>query len=576
MKKIKMKKMVSVLLISSMVLALTSLSGCGRSDGNNSAKKEKKKEIITLDVFCEFGSFHGVQEGWMADILKEKFNVKLNITPFFSDEYEKRLKEKDLGDILLFQESSTIYSEILKKGLLYDWNHDDLLEKHGPYIKDHMGNALKKNQKLTAAITDGSSDKLYGISCYMGASAKDHQPFFYTWDLRWDLYKQLGYPKIDNLEDYEKLLKDMVKACPKDDSGNKAYASILWSDWDESMIFYVKAMASAYYGYDELGTGLYDSKTGTWHGALDKDGPYLQMLKFYHKLYRDGLLDPDSRKQGYEEAIKKIEDGGAMFSIFNYSGSMAYNEPKHVREGKMMQAMKPGQASPIVYGLNMRGHSSILCVGTASKYPEKCMELINWMATPEGCLTMNYGPKELCWKYNDQKKTELTELGKKCKENISTELGNGYQGTFVEGTPQIVPLWHNDASNPETDGETYNYERWESSISKPKTKVEKDWQEKTGFRSVEDYLEKGEHTVSPGTDFALGEKPRQLKKIWERVGKVMAEQSWDAIYAKSDAEYDRIVSEMIEKCMKIGYKDCAKWSKKEAVKRRVLEDELAN
>ena len=138
--------MVSVLLISSMVLGLTSLSGCGRSDGNNSAKKEKKKEIITLDVFCEFGNFHGVQEGWMADILKEKFNVKLNITPFFSDEYEKRLKEKDLGDILLFQESSTIYSEILKKGLLYDWNHDDLLEKHGPYIKDHMGHARKKIQ----------------------------------------------------------------------------------------------------------------------------------------------------------------------------------------------------------------------------------------------------------------------------------------------------------------------------------------------------------------------------------------------------------------------------------------------
>ena len=104
--------------------------------------------------------------------------------------------------------------------------------------------------------------------------------------------------------------------------------------------------------------------------------------------------------------------------------------------------------------------------------------------------------------------------------------------------------------------------------------MEKDWQEKTGFRSVGDYLEKGEHTVSPGTDFALGEKPRQLKKLWERVGKVMAEQSWDAIYAKSDAEYDRIVSEMIEKCKKIGYKDCAKWSKKEAAKRRILEDAL--
>lgn len=569
-------KLTSVLLVSSMALGLTaSLSGCEKSNGRSSSKKEKEKETITLDVFNEYGSFNGIQEGWVADILKEKFNVKLNITPYIYGEFEERINKKDLGDILLFWESGSTYSDVLKKDLLYDWNRDDLLAKHGPYIKDHMGDALRKNQRMTASITDGSSDKLYGFSCNIGTSSEDHQPFFYTWDVRWDLYRQLGYPKVNDLEDYEKVLKDMVKACPKDDSGNKAYAASLWSDWDESMVMHVKSLASAYYGYDELGMGLYDSETGKWHGVLDQDGPYLEMLKFYHKLYQDGLLDPDSRKQGYEEAIKKIKNGGTMFSVFNHAGSLAYNESMHTKAGKMMQAMKPLQACPIVYGLNTGGNGSILCIGAASKYPEKCMEVVNWMSTPEGYLTMRYGPKGVCWKYNDQRKTELTELGKKCKENPRTKLGKEYQGSFMDGASQVSLIWHDDASNPETDGETYNYERWESGFSEPETEIEKDWQEKTGFRSVEDYMEKGKHTVFPGTDYKMGVKSRKLKKLWKRVGKVLVEQSWDAIYAKSDAQYDQIVSEMVTKCMKIGYKDCAKWSKKEAAKRKVLEDALA-
>ena len=567
------KRMTSMLLISSMAVGLTAdLSGCGKSSGGSSKRKEKKDEVITVDAFCEYGSFYGVQEGWIADILKEKFNVKLNITPFFQDEYEKRLKEKDLGDILLFQESSTSYSEVLKKGLLYDWNRDDLLAKHGPYIKDHLENALRRNRKMTAEITDGASDAIYGFSGNMGTSTKDHEPFFYTWDVRWDLYKQLGYPRIEDLEDYGKLLKYMAKVCPKDESGNKAYAASLWSDWDESMVMHVKALASAYYGYDELGMGLYDPVKGKWHGALDQGGPYLEMLEFYHNLYQDGLLDPDSRKQGYEDVEKKAKNGGVLSSIFNYIGSIAYNTPERAEAGKMMQAMKPGQASPIVYGLMPGGHFAVLCIGAASKHPEKCMEILDWMSTPEGFLTTRYGPKDVCWKYNDQRKTELTELGKKCQKDGRTELKGSYQGSFMDGAFQLGTIWNDNASNPETDGETYNSENWESNLPKPETAIEKDWQEKMDSLSSDDYFSKGKYTVSPGTDYEMGDKSRKLKRIWKKVGKVLVKQSWDAIYAKSDADYDRIVSDMTEKCMKIGYKNCAKWSRKEAAKRKALED----
>lgn len=577
MRKRTVKKMMSMLLVSSMaVVFMAGLSGCGKNKNNGrSSAKNEKKEIVTLEVFNYYGSYTGMQEGWMADILKKKFNVKLEINAFSEDEYQTRLKKGDLGDILILGEIDGMYANAVKKNLLYDWNRDSLLEKHGSYIKENMQDALRKNQEITSAITDGSSDALYGFGSGLATSSKDHEPFFYTWDVRWDLYKQLGYPKVNNLEDYEKLLKDMVKICPKDDSGNKTYAASLWSEWDESMAMYVKAMASAYYGYDELGMGLYDPKIGKWHGALEKDGSYLEMLKFFNRLYQSGLLDPDSRKQTYEEAINKVKNGGTLSSILDYAGSAEYNVPKHTKEGKMMHSMKPAEASPIVYGIKTGGENSILCIGAASKHPEKCMEVINWLSTPEGYMTTQYGPKGVCWKYNDEKKTELTKLGKKCQEDSRTEMPDGHHGSFMDGMSHVGNgIWALDASNPETDGETYNKEFWESSQPEPETEIEKDWREKTDSLGADDYLAKGKYTISPGTDYDMGEKSKELKKVWKKVSKILVRESWNAIYAETDTQYDKIVAGMISKCTDAGYAKCVKWSKREASKRKALEDAL--
>lgn len=121
------------------------------------------------------------------------------------------------------------------------------------------------------------------------------------------------------------MLKNMQKLCPSDDSGNKVYAVSLWPDWDDAMVMYVKAMATAYYGYDELALGLYDPTNGKYHDALEENGPYLEMLKWFNDLYQDGLIDPDSMTQTYDEMIAKVQNGGTLFSIFNYSGSLGYN-----------------------------------------------------------------------------------------------------------------------------------------------------------------------------------------------------------------------------------------------------------
>ena len=566
MRKLFSKKLLSVLLASSMVIGSASaLTGCG----------SKKNEVIKLNVYSQLANFSGKQIGWSTDILKKKFNVELNIIPEGDGVFETRMTSGNLGDIVVWGADNDKYPLAVKNNLLFGWEDDNVLDEYGPYIKKNMPDALKKNKELTKTITNGASDKLYGFGANVALNSKDHESFFYTWDTRWDLYKKLGYPKIKNLQDYHKMLKNMQKLCPSDDSGNKVYAVSLWPDWDDAMVMYVKAMATAYYGYDELALGLYDPTNGKYHDALEENGPYLEMLKWFNDLYQDGLIDPDSMTQTYDEMIAKVQNGGTLFSIFNYSGSLGYNTKEHTSAGKLMYCMKPEDASPIVYGMNTQGGDRVWSIGAKTEYPEKCMEIINYLATPEGRMTMEYGPKGYTWDYDDQKHAYLTDVGMKCQKDKNTTMGGGYKGSYHDGELQINNVtWSLDASNPDSDGETYNKESWASYNATPSSDIEKDWRDKTGCTTINEYMEKGKYTVAPGTSFSKETQDTTLKTTWNQVTTEIKNSSWKAIYAKSDKKFDSVVASMKKSAKKYGYDKCVEWSRNQASRRKALEDAI--
>ena len=566
MRKLFSKKLLSVLLASSMVIGSASaLTGCG----------SKKNEVIKLNVYSQLANFSGKQIGWSADILKKKFNVELNIIPEGDGVFETRMTSGNLGDIVVWGADNDKYPLAVKNNLLFGWEDDNVLDEYGPYIKKNMPDALKKNKELTKTITNGASDKLYGFGANVALNSKDHESFFYTWDTRWDLYKKLGYPKIKNLQDYHKMLKNMQKLCPSDDSGNKVYAVSLWPDWDDAMVMYVKAMATAYYGYDELALGLYDPTNGKYHDALEENGPYLEMLKWFNDLYQDGLIDPDSMTQTYDEMIAKVQNGGTLFSIFNYSGSLGYNTKENTSAGKLMYCMKPEDASPIVYGMNTQGGDRVWSIGAKTEYPEKCMEIINYLATPEGRMTMEYGPKGYTWDYDDQKHAYLTDVGMKCQKDKNTTMGGGYKGSYHDGELQINNVtWSLDASNPDSDGETYNKESWASYNATPSSDIEKDWRDKTGCTTINEYMEKGKYTVAPGTSFSKETQDTTLKTTWNQVTTEIKNSSWKAIYAKSDKKFDSVVASMKKSAKKYGYDKCVEWSRNQASRRKALEDAI--
>ena len=388
-----------------------------------------------------------------------------------------------------------------------------------------------------------------------------------------------------SLEEFKK----MKEICPTDELGNETYAASLWPDWDGNMVMYVKAMATAYYGYDELGFGLYNPTNGEFYDALDENGPYIEMLRFFNQLYRAGLLDPNSMTQTYDEMSQKVKNGGVFWGIFNYASSMVYNTDKHLGEGKMMYARVPDEANPIVYGLSTLGGNRIWSVGSKAAYPELCLAILDFFATPEGSMTMWYGPRGLMWDYDENGGMYFTELGDICNKDTKHDLngvvwtspytGKQYtlSGNFNDGCIQANnTTYSKDAINPDGKlGETFNRDTWVSILNAVSYPIQEDWRNWSGAVLADPYFESiGKYTIMPDLPYSESVKDDELKVKWEQCAKSIKNNSWLAIYAKADGEFNMHIRNMITQCNNYGYADCLEWSKGEAATKWRLTQEL--
>ena len=230
--------------------------------------------------------------------------------------------------------------------------------------------------------------------------------------------------------------------------------------------------------------------------------------------------------------------------------------------------------------MNVLGGNRIWTIGANTEYPELCMEIINWLCTPDGYMTYWWGPKDLCWYYDEDGNSCLTELGEAAKADrkgtmMPAEWGGG---SFNDGTFQANnTTWSKDASNPDSNGETYNADNWKSRRTDETYDILLDWRNKYGFYNSQEYMDSVNYKVSLATSYSESDRSDDLKIIWEQVAKCIVSYSWQAIYAKDDAEFDKIVAEMTQKVKEYDPDgQCLAWCENEASIRNSLEDVVRN
>ena len=75
-------------------------------------------KTVTLDVYDQLANYSGEQIGWFAKVIKDKFNVKLNIIPDADGVYDTRMESGNLGDLVIWGSDGDKYQQAVDKGML--------------------------------------------------------------------------------------------------------------------------------------------------------------------------------------------------------------------------------------------------------------------------------------------------------------------------------------------------------------------------------------------------------------------------------------------------------------------------
>lgn len=554
----KMSRRIITLLLS-VLMAGSLFSGCGKAGGADKAHlsegESKYPEFLTVDVFDAQSNYQGIQSGWFAEIVKEKFNMELNIiAPNVSGGgetlYETRAAAGNLGDIIITKLSGGRLQDMVTAGLAADMSgYMDGQENLGHY----MDAITATNESLvqeagiwgipSEVTTQSPTDMLNTTALNSGIY------------IRWDLYKQLGYPEMGTYEDLLTVMSDMQAIAGLSDSGKKVYAFSLFKDWDGPMIKAGQDIPSDYGWSTESFVLQKADDSEEPMDFLAENSPYIRNLKFYFTANQMGLLDPESQTQNYDTLYKKYEDGAVLYSPWPWLGQTAYNTTVHMEEGKGFETACINDLQIREWGCYVIGNPEAgILVGSKARDPQRMVDFIDWLYSPEGIRAQWFAMTAEMYDLGEEGPV-LTELGKMAMIDGDAEMPEIYGGgSYKDGKPKLnfktVALSEIDLET----GYPYDCQTWKSYVDLVSSPLDRDWQEHMGASTAAEFWkETGRICISPGASYAMPADSGDIATMRSQVEKVVKEYSWKAIYADSPEEFASIIKEMRESAIEFGY-----------------------
>lgn len=158
----KAKRIFATLLTIALILSMTACNATktandtdtpmpAESAGTPETPKPAGKELYKIDVFTMLGNKAGEQTGWFAKIVKDKFNIEMNMIASNVEggdtKFATMMATGDLGDIVIFgSDSDNKWLDALKANALLDWTTNGLLDTHGKYIVENYSKAIEKTE----------------------------------------------------------------------------------------------------------------------------------------------------------------------------------------------------------------------------------------------------------------------------------------------------------------------------------------------------------------------------------------------------------------------------------------------
>ncbi|MFF2090797.1 ABC transporter substrate-binding protein [Paenibacillus sp. NPDC058174] len=305
----------------------------------------------------------------------------------------------------------------------------DLIEQHAPNIKKLYGKYMKR---LRYSDTDSS---IYVLPTYAGV---DHQQFIASggFELQHRVVKELGYPKIRTVQDYENALKSYLEKNPTNDRGEKNIGlSLLADDWR----IQISVTNPAFYttGAPDDGEYYIDPKTyeATYHFKRPEEKEYFRWLNHMHDI---GLLDPESFVQKYDQYIAKIASGRVL-GLIDQDWEYGDGERSLKADGKLDHAYGH---YPVTLSEEYKDHSFQstgylagygIAISKTCKDPVRAIKFLDFLASEEGQVLTNWGIEGKHYVVEDGiRKVPADVNDRKINDaiNFSKESGIGFYTTM--------------------------------------------------------------------------------------------------------------------------------------------------
>ena len=527
-----MKKFLSLLLTAALLLGMCSFTV---------ALAEEPMEIVFFD---DAANYNGEQTGWFAKVVKDRFNITLNIiaSQVIGDEvFATRSAEGNLGDIIIMDKSK--FADVVEAGLVKDisselpkiTNLQPFMTQIDAFNQKFLGKEAGVYYGIPDQMTDTSAVGLTGEMIYSSPQ------------LRWDLYKAVGSPDIKDADDLLNVLAQIHEIHPTNEDGDPAYPFSLWPDWDNNDNMSGPAnvvQLTTWYGDKMKGSALL-KPDNTFVKLYDKDSGYYKITKFLNKAYQMGLVDPESFEQDWNSLPTKMSSGRVDLIWYNWQQGF-WNSQERLDNGTAFQ-MIPVQdfyfyADADTYFGGDRAWG--IGAGVEGEKLDKIIEFLNWYASPEGLTFQHDGIEGLNYTVGEDGKF-IPYMDNALMDNLPVPEeygGGGYQ----DGNNAINQwLLASICTNPNT-GETYDMKYWASYLAKNMTEMKKEWQERFDAQDPVDWMKKnGKVTISPNCIAEMKTDTNDIAVLRNTINQILCQYTWQMIAAPDDDSFEAKWADMV-------------------------------
>ena len=415
---------------------------------SNGAKTEQaaesEDEVITLTVMGEVGNDCISTDDAIGRKIKEELGIVLECTMVTNDKLKVMAAGGDLPDIIQLHEAPTMAKSLIDAGALYPM--DEWLGNNGENIKTKIPDGLKWSKD----VLGGGQTYVLPVAIEVTDKENPKKNGFVGFFTRWDCYKELGCPEITSEDEYLDVLKQMVDAHPETEDGKKVYALSGWTDWG---LWPYKISYPFSFGYENLDNNqLFSHVTGELEDMFTKeDGIFWKSLSFFNKAYRMGIMDPEAFTMKNAQYHSKVSNGEILVAADNWDTP----DVAICGENAGMYVL-PGAFPYIagIYPLESRlGYTTTnaICISANCKYPEKAMELLEYLNSDEGSRLVRTGIQGEDWDIVDGK-PEL--IGKRLDNFVSnnTQEKDYADKASPQGIGKYSWMCSIQAINPTADG----------------------------------------------------------------------------------------------------------------------------